>query len=74
MSISLPYHAAAGQVFVEQREGSWVLMKESTAKRRKLTLRIIRCFYCPQPAVRLDHYFPYYQDMNACTEHKGKKL
>jgi len=47
---------------------SWKRVDKSKAKEKD----IIRCAFCEKPAVRLDHLWPYYSELNACEDHIDK--
>lgn len=64
--ISAPYDSN-GRVFVETEDIGWVRVPKNTAKRHKLT--VIKCYVCENPAVRLDHLWPYHTEMTACKDH-----
>lgn len=51
---------------IEKHDG-WKRMSYSRAVKEKRV--IINCSYCKRPASRLDHYWPYMSEMNACSEH-----
>lgn len=48
----------------------WKRMTLARALKEKRT--IIKCCHCKNPAIRLDHYYPYMLDMNACADHLKK--
>ena len=74
--VSMPYDSN-GKVFVVVKSKeklpsgkfytheSW---KRVDAKKAK-DADIIRCAFCNNPAVKLDHLWPYYCEMNACEKH-----
>ena len=74
--ISMPYDCD-GKVFVKwtykrrlpngkiEKMDSWKRVDKNKAKDED----IIRCFFCHNPAVRLDHLWPYYTEMDSCEEH-----
>ena len=64
--ISAPYDATEGRVFVDTND-HWERVTKFDAKRYKR--RVITCYVCENPAVRLDHLYPYHAEMNACKEH-----
>jgi hypothetical protein len=66
LHISAPYDSGNGRVFVETKD-HWERVTQFDAKRYKR--RVISCAYCDNPAVRLDHLWPYHAEMNACREH-----
>jgi len=65
-----------GMVFVEvfDEEAGITWARKSLVDTNKLKLPVIRCSMCNRPATSLDHYFPYYQDMNRCDKHIGVKV
>jgi hypothetical protein len=46
----------------------WKRVPKNKAKEEN----IIRCNFCNKPAVRLDHLWPSYDEMNACEKHLEK--
>lgn len=64
--ISAPYAAGDGRVFVETKD-HWDRVTAFDAKRYKRT--VIQCYVCENPAVRLDHLWPYHTEMTACKDH-----
>ena len=69
--LSAPYDSN-GKIFVEMDDFTWERMTKAQAKRQKKT--IIPCFMCKNPAVSLDHLYPYHQEMNRCAKHYSTKL
>jgi hypothetical protein len=70
--VSAQYGARKGEVFIEDmfddgdmRFLSWRRVRRVWAKRH--TCRVIRCRVCGNPAVSIDHHFPYYSTMNRCA-------
>ncbi len=55
-----------GKVFVEH-EGHW--KRVTKTKAAKKGLKIIKCVYCDNPAVSLDHLWPYCNDHTVCKNH-----
>ena len=66
LHISAPYDSN-GMVFVETDDIGWKRVPEKVVKRHKHT--VIKCYVCENPAVRLDHLWPYYTEMTACKDH-----
>lgn len=66
LHINAPYDSN-GRVFVETEDMGWARVPKKTAKRHNLT--IIRCYVCESPAVRLDHLWPYHNEMTCCKDH-----
>lgn len=76
LHIGMPYDSN-GKVFVKwiykrklpdgqiEKMDSWKRVDKNKAKDKD----IIRCTFCNKPAVRLDHLWPYYSEMNACENH-----
>jgi hypothetical protein len=76
LHVSMPYDSN-GKVFIKhtykhkfpdgniEKIDSWKRIDINKAKEKD----IIKCFVCKKPAVRLDHLWPYYWEMNACEEH-----
>ena len=66
--VSAPYDSLGG-VFVECDDYGWERMTSKKAERLKS--RVILCGHpgCDKPAVRLDHLWPHYNEMNACEQH-----
>ena len=74
--VSMPYDSN-GKVFVVVKSKeklpsgkfytheSWKRVDIKKAKEGN----IIRCAFCNNPAVKLDHLWPYYCEMNACKKH-----
>ena len=70
--VSMPYDSN-GKVFVkcEINDGSgatfdsWKRVNPDKADQKK----IIRCYFCDKPAVRLDHLHPYHDETTACKDH-----
>ncbi len=46
---------------------SWKRMTLERALKEKR--KIIKCFRCNKPAVRLEHSYPYMVELNACEDH-----
>jgi hypothetical protein len=77
VNVSGIYHIAApysnnGMVFINTHDEnghnmSWERVTREEAKRREE--EPIQCSMCMKPAVMLDHYYPYYPDMNRCEDH-----
>lgn len=65
LHVNAPYDSN-GMVFVEE-EDWWKRMPAKRAERQKK--RVIRCYVCESPAVRLDHLWPYHTEMTACKDH-----
>lgn len=77
--INMPYDSN-GKVFVKwtykqklsggkiEKFDSWKRVDKNKAKEQD----IIQCSFCDKPAVRLDHLWPYYSEMNACEKHINK--
>ena len=65
--VSAPYAAGRGMVFVETDDIGWARVNEKMANRHKST--IIKCYHCDEPAIRLDHLWPYHIEYNACWLH-----
>ena len=68
---SAPYDSC-GRVFVlvstsADRMWDWRRMSKRVAK--SLRLNVIKCDQCDEPAVRLDHFWPYHSEMNSCRKH-----
>ena len=63
-----------GMVFVEvfDDECGTTWARKSLMDANRLKLPVIKCSMCDRLATSLDHYFPYYQDMNRCDKHLGK--
>lgn len=59
-----------GKVITEETD-SWKRMTLARAKREKRP--IIRCSMCKEPAVSLDHMWPYDILYNRCAEHYNSK-
>ena len=71
MHLAAPYDAD-GRVFVEigdPADGMW--RRCTPAQAKAWGKKPIPCSRrgCGRPAVRLDHHWPYYSDMNACDKH-----
>jgi hypothetical protein len=76
LHVSMPYDSN-GKVFIKytykhkftdgniEEFDSWKRVDINKAKEKD----IIKCFFCEKPAVRLDHLWPYYCEMNSCEEH-----
>ena len=74
--VSMPYDSN-GKVFIVQKleeklsDGrighyeSWKRVDKDKVGNNE----IIKCSFCNEPAVRLDHLWPYYNEMNACEKH-----
>ena len=62
-----------GMVFVEVEDPEWGLIWErmESIEAHEKGLQIIKCALCEKPATSIDHYFPYYQEMNRCDDHLG---
>lgn len=37
-------------------------------------IEIIYCYYCTNPAVHLDQFWPYHNELTYCKEHRGAWL
>lgn len=71
MHISANFAAGQGMVFVETDDMNWKRMKEADALEQKK--RVIRCSYCTQPAISVDHCWPYLQEATYCDQHRDWK-
>ncbi len=72
--IAASYAAGDGKCFVDWFENGEIGWRRMTVKRAtKEGRRIITCDKCSKPAISLDHYWPYYSDMNRCLDHALKK-
>lgn len=67
--ISAPYAAGDKKVFVETRDFGWRRMTVTRAKKENRT--IIPCSYCKRPAITVDHYHPYHNEMTHCAWHRN---
>jgi hypothetical protein len=65
LHISAPYDSN-GMVFVQDGDW-WKRMPEKKAA--KCHRSVIQCYACENPAVRLDHLWPYHTEMTACNDH-----
>jgi len=72
LHIAAPFDSNGGVwvVTFSEEEGLW---RKRVAKEDVGNQMVISCALCDSPAVSLDHYWPYYQDMNRCEKHYGKK-
>lgn len=63
------YAATEGHVFVETKDVEyieWRRVKTEDAKGH----RIISCSYCKNPAISLDHSWPYLTEATYCADHR----
>lgn len=67
MHISMPYDSNDGVFIGDYQSMSWKRVSKEKAKKSKLTP--IKCSYCAEPAVRLDHSWPYMSGMTSCASH-----
>ncbi|GAG11758.1 unnamed protein product, partial [marine sediment metagenome] len=68
--ISSPWVAKQGKVFirVKTEDGEyWRPCLEDEAQEDE----IITCIYCDEPAMQLDHHWPYCSDYNLCAFHSA---
>ena len=79
----MPMHLSScydsdGKVFVDVKQmdpetkhewDTWDRVEPEEAKAK--SLKVVQCSYegCQKPAVRLDHYHPYHDEMTNCEEH-----
>lgn len=69
--VSANYAAMDGNVFVETGEDNVPEWERVTLEQAiKEGKKIIKCSYCQNPAISLDHFWPYHSEMNYCAEHK----
>ena len=66
--VSANYSAGEGNVFICQ-DDYWIRMKKTDIEP---TDRVVRCRQCDNPAISIDHSYPYYSDGNYCEDHKPK--
>lgn len=69
--VSASYAAMNGNVFIETGEDNvpeWERVTLEQAIKQKS--KIITCSYCQNPAISLDHFWPYHSEMNYCADHK----
>jgi len=78
LHVNAPYDSN-GKVFVEweyrykfpdgkiDKYDGWKRMSLERALKEKR--KIIKCFRCNKPAVRLEHSYPYMVELNACEDH-----
>lgn len=67
--ICCSWHARPGRVFVQNKRGDGHYTKR---KEKAPADQIIPCSVdgCNEPAVLLDHFWPYYWTKNRCEQHK----
>lgn len=67
MHLNMPYDSNDGVFIGDYQSMSWERVTKEKAKKNKLTP--IKCSYCAEPAVRLDHSWPYLSSMTSCAQH-----
>lgn len=66
--VSAPYDSN-GKVFIRVKHPEWHEVWKRVAAKKADPKDIIRCCMCDQPAVSLDHLWPYHSEMTRCAEH-----
>lgn len=66
--VSLPYDCN-GKAFVRLHDAEWGETWVRVPLGEADPDSIIRCYMCDNPAVCLDHLWPYYAEMNRCEDH-----
>ena len=67
MHLNMPYDSNDKVFIGDYQSMSWERVSKEKAKKNKLTP--IKCSYCAEPAVRLDHSWPYMSGMTSCASH-----
>lgn len=58
------------RVYVYNCEEGYVIpMRTTLARARAKNYCVVECSYCDNPAVKLDHLFPYHHEYNKCKHH-----
>jgi hypothetical protein len=65
------YKTWPDQVFIDAPDFSWRRVSTATVERRGWQGRVVRCseIGCTNPAVQLDHLYPYDATYTRCAEH-----
>ena len=71
LHISAPFHAFPGYVFVLDRklQPYCIPARDFRLLGRALGAERLKCSYCNDPAVQLDHSYPYISELTMCATH-----